>query len=367
MRIKNALVFTGEHTMEKKDLCFEGGVITGESVSGELDASGCYVLPGFIDTHIHGAFGVDFYSSGHSSDPRPAIDELSKRGVTSILMTFACEKYDEYIEDIDNVLGIGDDRVAGIHFEGPFVNPEKKGALDPSCIAAPDTDTARKLYERCRGLLKIMTVAPEIEGAPELIRALCEMGVKVSIGHTNASAEVARAAVDIGASRSTHTYNAMRSLSHRDPGVLGLVLTDERVCCELICDMCHVSPEAVKLAVRAKGCDNITMVSDSSFFAGLPEGEYEMRGKRIIVKGGVSMLENGTINGSASTLADGAKNMFDLGFSPAEIAIMAAVNPARAAGLSDRGELKDGYRADVIVLDREFKVKHVFVKGERIL
>ena len=367
MRIKNALVFTGEHKMEKRDLCFDEGVITDFSDSGELDAEGFYALPGFIDTHIHGSFGVDFYNSGHTADPRPALDELAKRGVTSILMTFACERYEEYMKDVDNLLNAADDRIAGIHCEGPFVSFEKKGALDPSCILAPDIEIARKINERSGGLLKIMTVAPEIDGAYELIRGLCEMGVKVSIGHTNATAEVARTAVDCGASRSTHTYNAMRSLSHRDPGVLGLVLTDNRVCCELICDMCHVSPEALKIAVAAKGCDNITMISDASFFSGLPEGKYEKRGRTITVSGGVSRLEDGTINGSASTLADGAKNMFDLGFRPEEIAVMASVNPAKAAGLADRGELLPGYRADVILLDKDFRVKHVFVKGERII
>lgn len=159
----------------------------------------------------------------------------------------------------------------------------------------------------------------------------------------------------------------MHPLGRRDPGVLGCALADDRVECELICDLHHVSAPVIKLVVKAKGVDKITMISDSLFFCGMPEGFYEdTPGRGLTVKDGFARLLDGTICGSARSLATGAKNMFDLGFKPEEIAVMACVNPARACGCTDRGELKEGMRADIIVLDKDFNVKTVFLKGKQI-
>lgn len=198
-------------------------------------------------------------------------------------------------------------------------------------------------------------------------RDLCfENGVKVSIAHSDASYEEATHGVDMGCSRVTHLYNALRPFTHRDPSVVGCALTDDRLECELICDLHHVSEAGIRLAVKSKGIDKITMISDTSFFCGLPDGVYKATGRDLTVSGGFAKLPDGTICGSACSLAVGAKNMFRLGYKPEEIAVMASVNPAKAAGASDRGELKLGYRADVLVLDKEFNVKAVFLKGEKI-
>lgn len=366
MRIKNGLVFNAEHKMEQKDLCFENGVITDDSFSGEFDASNMFVLPGFIDTHIHGANGVEFYASDYSADTKPALDYLSSVGVTSILYTLATSKVEEYISDVKRFKAANDERLIGIHCEGPFINPARKGALHPDCIQKPCKEIPDFIREYSGNMLKIFSIAPELDGAEDVIKHLVNMGVKVSIAHTDASFEVATLAIDWGASRVTHTYNAMRPFTHREPGILGCALTDDRLECELICDMHHVSPAAVKLVVKAKGVERVTMISDSSFFCGMPEGKYLLNGRELFVEGGFAKLPDGTISGSACSLATGAKNMFDLGFKPEEIAVMACVNPARAAMANDRGELKVGYRADVILLDKNFNVKHVFVKGEQI-
>lgn len=367
MRIKNGLVFNGEHKMEQKDLCFENGVITETSVSGEFDAEGCYVLPGFIDTHVHGANGVEFYSSDYAADPKPALDYLSSVGVTSILYTLATSTKEEYIADAKRFKAANDDRMLGIHGEGPFVNPVRTGGMLPDRLQKPCKEIPDIIQEYSGNMLKVFTMAPELEGGEEVVKHLVDMGVKVSIGHCDATVEQAEKAIEWGASRVTHTYNAMRPFSHRDAGILGCALTDDRLECELICDMHHVSPTAVKLVVKAKGIDKVTMISDCSFFCGMPEGKYELNGRELYVEGGFAKLPSGTISGSACSLATGAKNMFDLGYRPEEIAVMACVNPARAAGAEDsRGELKSGYRADVIILDKEFNVKHVFVKGEQI-
>ncbi len=366
MKIKNGLVFNGEHKMEQKDLCFENGVITENSNSGEFDAEGCYVLPGFIDTHVHGACGVEFYYSDYIGDPKIALDYLSSVGVTSVLYTLATSHAEEYIADAKRFKEANDDRMLGIHGEGPFVNPVRMGGMHPDRIKKPCKEIPDLMQEYSGNMLKVFSMAPELEGAEEVIKYLVSQGVKVSIAHTDATIEQAEKAIEWGATRVTHTYNAMRPFSHRDAGVLGCALTDDRLECELICDMHHVSPAAVKLVVKAKGIDKVTMISDCSFFCGMPEGKYELNGRELYVEGGFAKLPNGTIAGSACSLATGAKNMFHIGFKPEEIAVMACVNPACAAGAEDRGELTIGKRADVIILDKDFNVKHVFVKGEKI-
>ncbi len=366
MRIKNGLVFNREHKMEYKDLCFENGVITEYSLNGEFDADGCYVLPGFIDTHIHGANSVEFYSSEYAGNPKKALDYLSNEGVTSILATLVTENTDEYISDLERIIDAKDDRILGIHCEGPFINPLRKGGMYGDRIQKPDRELPKILQKYSNNNLKIFSLAPELSGADKVIKQLVEMGVKVSLAHSDASFEEAEYAVDCGATRVTHTYNAMRPFNHREPGILGCALIDNRLECELICDMHHVSPEAIKLAVKAKGIDKITMISDCCLFCGMPEGKYMLNGRNLIVEGGFSKLPDGTITGSACSLAVGAKNMFNLGFKPEEIAVMACVNPARAANCKNRGELKSEYRADIIILDADFNVKNVFIKGERV-
>lgn len=366
MRIINGLVFGEDHKMHKKDLCFENGVIAECADDEVFDAAGCYVLPGFIDTHIHGANGVEFYGGAEGS-LKPALDWLTSEGVTSILATTATDTPEGLLYAVERIAAQQDDRIAGIHAEGPFINIVRKGGMDGEKIQKPNAALVKDLQEKSGGLLKLMTMAPELEGAQDVLDTCKALGIKVSMGHTDATFEEAQAGVDGGFTRATHTYNAMRPLNHRDAGVLGLALTDDRVMCELICDLHHVSAPAVKIVVRCKGPENVTMISDNSFYAGMPEGEYcGEGGRKMIVKDGFCKLENGVICGSAISLAGGAKNMFQLGFKPEEIAVMACVNPAKAAGCTDRGELIPGKRADVIVLDDTFTVKAVFSAGQRV-
>ena len=366
MKIINGLCFGSDRKMTKRDLCFENGVITDTSVDGVFDAEGCYVLPGFIDTHIHGSNGVEFYFSNGEGSVKSALDWLCEQGVTSCLMTLATEQDEDYRLDCERYVRENDDRLIGIHCEGPFMNYARRGGLTAENLQEPNVELLERINGYCGGALKIVSLAPEVPGATEVIKHLCEVGIKVSMAHTDASFEEAADGVEAGISRVTHLYNAMRPFSHRDPSAVGCALTDDRLNCELICDLHHVSAPAIKLAVRSKGVDNITMISDSSFFAGMQEGVHRYAGREYIVKDGFARLPNGTICGSACSLAVGAKNMFSLGFSPEEIAVMACVNPAKAAGCTDRGELKTGLRADIIVLDSEFNVTAVFVKGKRI-
>lgn len=364
MRLTGGMVFGPDHKMHSKDLCFEKGVITAESSCGELDVTGCYVLPGLIDTHIHGACGVGFYWS--NEDLLPALDWLTSRGVTGILPTTCSETPEELEKDMRRLARCEDDRILGIHAEGPFINPANKGGMRENRIQKPDCDTLQRMYHASRGKLKVLTLAPEMEYAEKVIDRCLALGIAVSMGHTSASYVCSKAAVERGVTRLTHTYNGMRGFSHREPGVLGCALEDERVNCELICDLFHVSVPAVRLAIRLKGAECITAVSDGSRFSGMPDGEYFQEDRTLYIKNGLCTLADGTISGSSQSLGDGARNLFRLGYSPEQIAVMASVNPAKLCGCTDRGELIPGYRADVVVFDSEFAVKAVFLKGKQI-
>ena len=370
MILANATIVNDEFQLMNCDIRIDGERIVeiGTHLFGEeiWDMSGTYILPGFIDTHIHGSFGVEFYTCEHSGNLKTSLDYLSSQGVTSVLVTLAAESNEEYVSDCDRILEANDDRILGIHCEGPMVNFNRKGGLQPDKLQTPNLDVIDVFENHCKGMLKIFSMAPELQGADDVIKYLSNKGVKVSMAHSDATYEEATHGVDMGCTRITHLYNAMRPLAHRDPGIIGCALTDDRVECELICDMHHVAAPAIKLAVSSKGIDKITMISDTSFFCGMPDGKYIIAGREINVSQGFARLSDGTIRGSACSLAVGAKNMFDLGYNPEEIAVMACVNPARAAGTKDRGELIPGYRADVIILDKKFNVKAVFLKGEKI-
>lgn len=364
MKLVGGSVFDADHQMHSRDLCFENGVITEDSTQGELDVSGCYVLPGLIDTHIHGARGVSFYWS--DADIKPALDWLSRQGVTGILPTTCSETPEELERDIRRLATYPDDRILGVHAEGPFINPANKGGMRVNRIQIPNCDTLQRMYDASNGKLKVLTLAPEMDGADAVIELCHKLGIRVSMGHTSADYACARRAVDQGVTRLTHTFNGMRGFSHREPGVLGCGLEDNRVNCELICDLHHVSEPAIRLVIGLKGAEKVTMISDASQFSGVEEGEYFQNDRMLYVKNGMCTLADGTISGSACCLSDGARNLFQLGFPPEQIAVMASVNPAKLSGCTDRGELIPGYRADVVVFDAEFAVKAVFLKGKRI-
>ena len=365
MRLTGGNVFGTDHKLHAQDLCFENGVITVTSEQGELDVTGCYVLPGLIDTHIHGARGIGFYWS--EEDVLPALDWLTSQGVTGILPTTCSETPEELEKDIRRLVSIKDERILGIHAEGPFINPANKGGMRENRIQAPNCDTLQRMYDAGNGKIKVLTMAPEMEGADAVIDRCLELGIRVSMGHTSADYACAKRAVDQGVTRLTHTFNGMRGFHHRKPSVLDCGLEDERVNCELICDLFHVSVPAIRMVIRAKSAEGVTMISDGSRFSGMKDGAYFQEDRMIYLKDGLCTLEDGTISGSSRCLSDGARNLFRLGYSPEQIAVMAAVNPAKLCGCTDRGELAVGYRADIVVFDTQFCVKAVFLKGKRIV
>lgn len=329
-----------------------------------IDAAGSYVLPGLIDIHVHGGMGVHY-----ATDPdfTPALCFSAREGVTTVLPTLATRPMDDMRSSIATVLSEAKRecgaRIGGIHLEGPFVSAKKKGAMmEPK--DACSVENFHMLYEWAGDALRVMTIAPEREGALAVIERGAALGVRMSIGHTEASVEEALAAIRCGARGATHTFNAMGGFSHRVPGAVGAVLTSPEVSCEVISDMVHLAPEAVKLVLLAKGVDGFILVSDSGKIAGLGDGDYLVDGQIRYVRGGVSRHENGTIAGSSYTMADGARRLLGIGCSLLDVAKMGARNPARAVGLSDRGVIGVGKLADLLIADESLNIREVILRGK---
>jgi N-acetylglucosamine-6-phosphate deacetylase len=351
--------------------------ISGEKISavGEfddknemIDASEMYVLPGFIDTHIHGAYGHRF------SDPNPDIDAITgyeaTQGVTSLAATTGSSEFGNLLRQFDVIStaiknGTKGAKIAGIHAEGPFLNVKRKGAMIPENILTPSVEKASLLLEHAQGNLKIITIAPETENAKELTEFLVSRNVIVSLGHTDATFEQAENGVLWGATQATHTFNAMRPYSHREPGVLGCVLTNPKVKCEMICDFVHIHPKTVELIYRMKGSDNINMVSDTGHSAGLDLKEFSVDGQKRYVVDGVVRLADGTIAGSTKSVYEGVKNLANMGIPLEEVSKMASLNPAKTLGIdNETGSITVGKYADIVILDKQLNIVHTIINGK---
>ena len=372
MRIINGAVLCGGE-LKKRDIIVSGGMITdicencGES--GETDASGLLVLPGFIDTHIHGSVAVEFASP--REDFTRAREWLASQGVTAFAATVRALPADRTVAAIKNIVRESKReapgaKVAGIHLEGPFVSKDRAGSMNP-----PDevcrVETVASFVEAGEGLLKIMTVAPERENALDVIRFCAEHGVNASLGHTSADYETALAAIDAGARRATHVFNAMRPFSHRGTGILGAVLTEPRVNCEMICDLVHNDAPAINIVYRLKGAAGMTLISDTGYMSGLGDGEFVVDGRTRYVKNGVCTNKEGRIAGSTVSMHAGVRNLKKLGVPLADISVMASYNPACALGLQEvTGSIKPGLAADLVICDEELNVKATVVDGRTV-
>ena len=378
MILANGNVVCEDGIVRVCDIGITGGRITaiGNDLSGKerVDIDGMTVMPGFIDTHIHGGFGVGV------EDERPDLSYLRKmeatKGVTSLALGTVGAEWELLLRQLELIadnaaLDVGA-RVLGIHSEPPFITAN--GAFVSSMILPPDVSRLAEMQKRSRGLLKIITVAPECYGAEELIRYASEHGITVSLGHTNANYEEAMRGIEAGATRATHTFNAMRPLHHREPGVVGAVLTDSRVCCEAICDHIHLHPATLKLIYKCKGADGMIAVSDSVRAAGGGISEFFVQGRRCIIRDGVIRLEDGTICGSALTLLEGVQNLIRAGIPLGDVAKIASLNAAIHLGVdADYGSISIGKLADLVILDGDLSVratyiggKLVYVRGEQI-
>ena len=370
MKIIHANVFCEDSQFRKKDVCTDGEFFSESSSDGDvLDASEMYLIPGLTDLHFHGCMGRDFCEGTEEAIRALAGYELA-HGVTQ--MCPATMSFDE--ETLSRIAAAASAyesrdgaELCGINMEGPFIAEKKKGAQNGKYIRRPDIGMFRRLQERSGGLIRLCDIAPEEEGAMEFIDALKDE-VTISIAHTAADYETAKEAIDRGARHVTHLYNAMTGLSHREPGVVGAAADDSRVRAELICDGIHIHPAVVRCTFKMFSDDRIIFISDSMEAAGLEDGEYELGGQPVTVRGKKALLHDGTIAGSASGLADCLKTaVLSMGI-PLESAVKcAAVNPAKAIGIYDRcGSISAGKKARFLLLDTGLNIRAVFMDGRKV-
>ena len=348
------------------------GIIDENSISGQtdeiIDAEGNYISPGLVDVHIHGYKGTDV-SDDDPDGVRKMAHDLLENGVTCFLPTTLtvdwailesiCRHMRELSAESKRADFSGAE-IAGIHLEGPFINPQYKGAQNEDYILEPDAGKVLPFAD----IIKVITLAPEMPGALECIRTLKQKtDIRLSMGHSGASFEEAMAGVGCGITRTTHLFNAMTQLIHRQPGVVGASLSSD-VYTELIADTFHVSKGIYPFLTKAKK-DRLVLITDASRYIGMPEGEYEFNGEKYIVEDHLCKLADGTIAGSMLTMNIGVRNLRDYGGIPMyQAARIGSLNAAESCGMAARkGSLEEGKDADIVLMDEECTVYRTYVRG----
>lgn len=364
MIIKNGLVFDKSGVFEKRDLYINAAhKIIERPESGDtevLDAEGCYVLPGLVDVHIHGAVGCDF-CDGSGEKLSKIAAYLKSHGITSFCPTSMTLPTEELTEIFRSVREVPKEQefagIAGIHMEGPFIAPGKKGAQKASHIIEPDIAAFRAMNEASGGKVRLVTIAPEAPGSMEFIAELHDT-VSISLGHSEADYEGALRAFRAGANHATHLFNAMNPLHHRDPGIIGAAF-DSGAMVEIICDGIHVHPSVIRMVFAMFKDDRVILISDAMRATGMEDGVYELGGQDVFKKGNRATLADGTLAGSATNLFDCMRNAVSFGI-PLESAVKAATcNPARSIGADTIGGLSVGQEADVLLVDKDLKLLRV--------
>lgn len=366
MIIRNGAVFQENGTFQIQDLYVENHrIVSDESQVTDktvIDASGMKVLPGLVDIHSHGAFGYDF-SDGDAEGLRTILKYEKSCGITSYCptsMTLPREQLVKIFRTVQDADNAGEGAVVrGINMEGPFLDPAKKGAHVESYIQRPDAALFRELNKESGNMIKLVTLAPNVDGAMEFIDEV-HAETYISLGHTAANYTTAFEAMKRGAHHITHLYNAMQPLAHRDPGLIGAACDDPECVAELICDGIHIHPSVVRATFKMFGPERVALISDSMRATGMENGTYELGGQEVTVKDGKATLADGTIAGSATNLFDCMRKAIYFGV-PVEEAIFAATrNPARSIGIYDRvGSLSVGKEADILLVDENFELKRV--------
>ena len=375
MIIKNALVYTEDHKFEKKDVRIEDERIAEIAENGQItatdedviDGEGMYAIPGLVDIHFHGAVGYDFCQASKEELLKIAEYE-AKNGVLAIcpatmsyneeILGHVMDKAADYKEDT------GADLV-GINMEGPFICSKKKGAQAATHIHKPDVAMFRRLQEAANGLIRLVDIAPEVEGAMEFISELKDE-VHISFAHTTADYDTAKTGYALGACHATHLYNAMPPFTHREPGVIGAARDSEHCMVELICDGIHIHPSVVRATFQMFGNDRVVLVSDSMRACGLSDGDYTLGGQDVKVVGKLATLKSdGAIAGSVTNLMDCMRTAVKEMGIPLESAVAAAtMNPAKSVGLYEQyGSITEGKIANVVLLDEDLNIKKIIING----
>lgn len=371
-------LWDGAKVINSPIVVVEDGQIASVSSSAEtqiphgerIDFTGLTLGPAFFDVHIHGSAGHDVMEA--TPESLNAIGGfLAPRGVGAYLATTVTAPIDATLKSLNGLAKLIDteptDKTAwpiGIHLEGPFLSHAKRGVHPPDLLLDPEIATFDKMWEAAEGKIRLLTLAPELKGAPEFAAHATKLGVRVSVGHSNATAAETKAVLDAGATSATHTFNAMRPLDHREPGILGTVLTRDDLFAELICDGIHTAPELVRLWWKAKGLNRAILITDAMAAAGMPDGDYMLGGFPVQVAGGKAMA-NGVLAGSVLTLEHALKNFVTFTGAPVENGLqLLGANPAAMTGYSDRaGSIAVGQAANLVAVDATGKLVHSIHAG----
>lgn len=365
--LKEKIIENGILTIEGSKITFLGERKNVNIDHVDYDFKEDYISPGFIDIHIHGSIGKDFLDCEYEDLENISLF-LAQNGVTGYLptivtaplesMKIATEKIEKYIQN--QKVGA---KVLGVHLEGPFLNPKYKGAQREDCIIKPNLDNLKYLLSPN---LKIMTLAPEVEGAYEIIKYLRENNIIVSAGHTDATLEDVKKATELGLSHITHLFNGMRPLHHREPGIIGAALTEDELSVEVIADGFHLADSILKLVYKTKPKDKIILVTDAMMAAGLSDGEYSLAGQKVIVKDGKATLESGSLAGSTLSMIKAVMNFKEkVGVKLEEAVYIASYSPAKLLGLENKkGSLEVGKDADITIFDKDLNIKMTIVEGK---
>lgn len=337
-----------------------------------VDYSGYSIAPGLVDTHIHGFGGVDVMDNNIEGTLHTMSEGLLSTGVTSFLPTTLTSSYDQLLAVTENIGARYQEatgaKIRGIYFEGPYFTEKYKGAQNPAYMKDPRMDEFRAWQKASNGLLNKIALAPEREGVEDFVRTIAGEGVTVALGHSNATFDEAKKAVDAGASVWVHAYNGMRGLTHRELGMVGAMYELPHTYAELICDGHHVDPKACDILLKQKGVENIALITDCMTAGGLQDGDYMLGEFPVVVANGTARLKStGNLAGSILKLKDGLKNVVKWGIaSPYEAVMMASLNAAKSVHIDDVcGQIREGYDADFIVLDKDLELVATYLDGEK--
>ena len=372
--LKNVKVYIKNVGIVKTNIGIENGRIAyignEENIEPIFETDGI-VVPGFIDEHIHGAGGADAMD-GTVESLQTISEFLAREGTTGFLattMTQSPENITNALKAVKKVREKGEYKgaeVLGVHLEGPFISPKHVGAQPLEYVATPDAELFDKYNEASGNSIKIVTLAPEVEGGLGLVKHLSNIGVVASVGHTGGKYADVVNAVAAGATNVTHTYNAQTGLHHREAGVVGAAMPLDELNCEMICDTIHVSVPAIKLVIKNKPHDKYTLITDAMRAKGMPDGKSELGGQEVFVNNGEARLADGTLAGSVLKMNVAVKNLVEKAGVPFTDAIdFATYNPAKNIGvLNERGTIEVGKRADLTVLNSDFEVLYTLVNGK---
>lgn len=335
-----------------------------------IEAQNKFIVPGYIDIHVHGGGGSDVMDGEYEAIKQVATTH-SRFGTTAFLPTTMTMTKDKIIKSLKSIhearlKGTGTAEILGIHLEGPYINPEKKGAQKEEDIKKVSVEEFLEFNQASGNLIRLVTIAPEMPGAIDFIRWLHQQGIIVSVGHSNATYKQVQEGIQAGLSHVTHIFNAMRGLHHREPGVVGAALSSPKLIVEMIADGIHLHPIVLKMLTQIKESEKLVLITDAMRATGFKEGTYDLGGQEVIVTQGQAKLKNGTLAGSVLTMDKAVKNLVTkVGISLLNAVQMASYNPAKCLGIDDKkGSLELYKDADIVILNKNLETKLTMVAGK---